>query len=256
MIPSTAGRPRAGLLLVLLYTLPVVAAALIGLPSSAGRTDGGPIVPTVLTEQGAGPGGSAGDGDSALAVLASSPEAADETAVVAARGGVTVTASTSFYGVEGSDVRSLLVSLRQRGPRDSHGAWAASTAWMFRWSYQPVANAGCRVASAHVELDLTYTYPQWTSPSDAPPAVVAAWDRYLARIELHEHGHREIAEAAANDLARAIDALPAEGSCDRLATAARATAGQILARHAQAQIDYDRETGHCATQGAILTSSQ
>ena len=30
------------------------------------------------------------------------------------------------------------------------------------------------------------------------------------------------------------------------------TAAELLARHAQAQLAYDRDTGHGATQGAVL----
>jgi predicted secreted Zn-dependent protease len=72
-------------------------------------------------------------------------------------------------------------------------------------------------------------------------------------VELHEHGHRDIAEAAANDLARTLEALPGHPSCDALAAAARNAASTLLARHAQTQIAYDRETGHGATQGAVLS---
>lgn len=205
-------------------------------PMEDGTGAGGPLTPRVY-------------GVLSAADPPAAPEAQTTTAFPAA---VQVTSATSFYDVDGADVRSLLTSLRQRGPSDGSGTWAASTSWVFRWSYQPLLDPSCRVQAAHVSLDLAYTYPQWNAPANVAPAVTTAWTGYLERVELHEHGHRDIAEAAANDLARALEALPAQPTCDALADAARATAAELLARHAQAQIAYDRDTGHGASQGAIL----
>jgi predicted secreted Zn-dependent protease len=187
------------------------------------------------------------------AVAAAPPELPEEHAPASLPIGVRMRASTTYYDVEGVDLRGLLASLRQRGPSDGHGTWAASTAWAFRWSYRPVAAGGCRVATAHVDLDLTYTYPQWTVPPDAAPAAVSAWQTYLTHVERHEQGHREIAEAAAADLVQTLEMLPAAGTCDQLAASARAAVTERFARHAELQVAYDEETGHGATQGAVLT---
>jgi predicted secreted Zn-dependent protease len=207
-----------------------------------------------LTAQGAGPGGSATSSVANDALAAAPPSTLDNATTAPPTDAVRLTTATEYYPVEGSTVRSLLASLRERGPSDGHGTWAANTAWAFRWSYQPVAGSECRVGSARVDLTLTYTYPQWTAPADVAPTVVAAWDGYLARVELHENGHRDIAEAAAADLVKELEALPAQGSCGALAATARTTAGQILARHADEQRAYDQETGHGTTQGAVLTA--
>jgi predicted secreted Zn-dependent protease len=241
--------------LVVLWTV-ALAGVLIAVPMAEAVWHGlAEPTPVVLTEQGAGPGGSATSvrmqaGEPALAV----PGAPDDQATAAPSDGVRLTTSTDYYAVEGASLASLLASLRQRGPGDGHGAWAANTVWVFRWSYRPTAEADCRVASARVDLDLTYTYPRWTAPTDAAPALVAAWDGFLARVELHEHGHREIAEAAAADLVKALQELPPQPACDALAATARTTANQLLARHADAQRTYDQETGHGTTQGAVLTT--
>ena len=191
--------------------------------------------------------------ESGLVLTADLPGAPDAQTTTAMPAAVHVTSATSFYAVEGADIRALLASLRQHGPSDGHGTWAASTSWVFRWSYQPILDPACRVQMARVDLDLTYVYPQWNAPANAAPAVATAWQGYLARVELHEHGHRDIAEAAANDLARTLEALPGYPSCDALADAARTAASTLLVRHGQAQVTYDRETGHGTTQGAILS---
>jgi len=233
----------------------LLASALVRLPAteSAWQWALGPA-PVVLTAQGAGPGGSATSSAANDALAAVPPSTPDDAAIAPPTDAIRLTTATEYYPVEGATVRSLLSSLRERGPSDGHGTWAANTAWTFRWSYQPVAGSACRVGSARVDLALTYTYPRWAVPAEVAPALVAAWDVYLARVELHEHGHRDIAEAAATDLVKELEALPAQGSCDALAATARTTAGQILARHADEQRAYDQETGHGMTQGAVLTA--
>jgi predicted secreted Zn-dependent protease len=210
--------------------------------------------PVVLTTEGVGSGGPATSStlDGVRAVVP--PDTSDDATTAVPTDAVRLTTATEYYAVEGSTVSSLLASLRERGPNDGHGTWAANTAWTFRWSYQPVSGADCRAGPARVELALTYTYPKWTVPLDVAPSVVAAWDGYLDRVELHEHGHRDIAEATAAELVTSLEALPAESSCDALAATARTTAGQILARHADEQRAYDQETGHGTTQGAVLTA--
>jgi predicted secreted Zn-dependent protease len=258
MVPSTASRWGGWLGLVALCAL-LVAGLLVGWPALPGATAGigephsDPSVLAGAGQLGAGPGGAllvpAG---AETVVTAPSDTSADHRPAIR-RTGVSVTASTRFYEVEGADARSLLASLGQRGPRDGHETWAASTAWVLRWSYQPVAGLDCRIDAARVELDLTYTYPRWSAPASATPALAAAWDGYLAQVELHEQGHREIAEGAASDLARALEALPAQATCAALAGTARAAAGDLLARHAQAQAAYDRATEHGVTQGAVLS---
>lgn len=253
MVPSTAWGRAAGLLVAVLGAVLVwgVQTEYPVATSSWGEQHG--TVAETSADRGSGSGGAAGVTAPERAVAAAPPELPEDQAPASLPNGVRVSASTGFYAVEGTDLRGLLASLRQNGPSDGHGTWAASTAWAFRWSYRPVVNGGCRVATAHVDLDLTYTYPQWAVPPDAAPAAVPAWQAYLAHVELHEQGHREIAEAAAADLVRSLEGLLASGSCDQLSASARAVVAERLARHAELQVAYDQETGHGATQGAVLT---
>jgi predicted secreted Zn-dependent protease len=259
---STLGRRVVGLLVAALCIVSSAGVLAAGPALTSDRFEviqlvsGAAIEANGQAAQGAGPGGSAVDAAASRFAVAAPPEAPDEQAPAAPRPGVSVTALPKPYPVEGSDIRSLLASLRQRGPSDGQGTWAASTAWVFRWSYRPVDESTCRVASAQVSLELTSTYPEWATPPEASPVVVTAWQGYLARVDLHEQGHRDIAQAAADELQRALEKLPSQRSCGGLAAAAKTTASEILARHAEAQATYDRETGHGVTQGAVLTGSQ
>ena len=76
------------------------------------------------------------------------------------------------------------------------------------------------------------------------------WARYIAALELHEQGHRRHGVDAANEVDRAIAAMPPAGSCDALGKNANALGMSILRKYNQLDLDYDRDTGHGATQGA------
>lgn len=259
MLPSTPRRrtrsPRRALAYVLAALLVPLALLVSDAPASSAGAAGDPAhIASVSSSPGGGnaAGGSLLPREHGVVLAADQVGPGDAPTTTALPASVRVTSATSFYDVEGADIRSLVSSLRQRGPSDGRGTWAASTSWVFRWSYQPILGTACQVQAAQVGLELSYLYPRWNTSDAAAPTIGTAWQGYLDRVELHEHGHRDIAEAAAAELAHALEALPGQASCEALAESARATAAELLARHAQAQIGYDRETGHGATQGAVL----
>jgi hypothetical protein len=64
---------------------------------------------------------------SGVVLVGEIPGASDIQTATGMAGAVQVISATSYYDVEGADIRALLASLRQRGPSDGHGTWAAST---------------------------------------------------------------------------------------------------------------------------------
>ncbi|MCC6177241.1 MAG: DUF922 domain-containing protein [Chloroflexi bacterium] len=168
---------------------------------------------------------------------------------------ITLSSHRVQYDVDGVDTSSILASIRAHGPHDGDGQWAAATTWTFRWTYRPaVDQSGCRATSATVDLELMYTYPRWTGLDGADRALAGAWERYIGAIDYHEQGHGQIAAQAARELARTIETLPPAASCQDLDIAVRAATGDLLARHAAAQAQYDQRTQHGVTQGATLVS--
>jgi predicted secreted Zn-dependent protease len=94
------------------------------------------------------------------------------------------------------------------------------------------------------------TLPRWTPPSDAPAALVAQWKQFLAALETHEIGHKDISGRAARDVLTAIRRLDAMCSSFNV-EATRVTDG-IVARLRVEQASYDARTRHGATQGATF----
>ena len=157
------------------------------------------------------------------------------------------------YRVLGASANALRDQVRQLGPVDRFGRWAASTRWDLKWSYPyDRVDGGCRPGPVSVELVVTYTLPRWDVAADAPAELVERWDRYVAALTRHEDGHRDIAVDAANAIVGAIEALPAHATCRRLERAADTAARDLVERYRGLQIAYDHSTGHGTTQGAVF----
>ncbi len=190
-------------------------------------------------------------GPHALALpLAASPEVA-HAAIAASTTGLNVTTRTIWYDVRGGSDDELAKQVQALGPRDGAGAWGASTAWSFTWSFVAAPDAGgCRVAEPRVDLTLTFTYPRWTPSTDAEPELVARWQGYLEAATLHEQGHAGLATDAGTSLVAALRQAPASATCDGLEEVTDRVAERVLAQHALRQALYDVQTDHGQTQGA------
>src|SRR5262249_29721162 len=94
------------------------------------------------------------------------------------------------------------------------------------------------------------TLPRWTPPPDAPPALVEQWKQFLAALETHEIGHKDISARAARDVLTAIRRL--DTMCPSFGAEAKRATDGIVARLRVEQATYDAETRHGATQGATF----
>jgi len=161
---------------------------------------------------------------------------------------VTLTVDRVYYDVVGASADELRAQLDSRGPTGRQDAY---TDWWVQWRYDYVQTAsGCSVRSLSVNVDVTITFPHWTSPGDVSTELEGQWRAYLAALAVHEDGHKRIALEAANEIATALSSLLAYPSCAKLERDADATGERILERYRQQEQSYDRETEHGATQGA------
>ena len=82
--------------------------------------------------------------------------------------------------------------------------------------------------------------------------MVRRWRRYLDALTEHESGHRETGFRAATDIAEVLPALPAKPTCEEAEEAANVAAREVLERYRKLDTEYDGETRHGATQGAVF----
>ena len=172
--------------------------------------------------------------------------------VAAVHPSVNISTRHEYYDVTGQNGAALVSQMRRLGPRDDAESWAATTRWSMSWSFGLAgASDACAVTAPKVNLALTYTYPRWTPPADAPAGLQDRWDRFVTALAEHENGHGEIAVQGVNDLHLALQNVPAQASCADAARAADETAAAIASHYRALQDAYDRDTGHGTTQGAV-----
>jgi predicted secreted Zn-dependent protease len=167
--------------------------------------------------------------------------------------GVQTSIDVQYYDVVGASSQALRAQLRERGPRDANGRWAAATRWNVSWSFPYLADeVGCVGGPVNVQVAISFTFPRWTTPTQGGPGLAERWQRYLDAVVQHEHGHRDIAVEGADALRLALASLPPTPTCEQFALNAQATADNFMTRYNERQVQYDRLTDHGATQGAVL----
>jgi len=164
---------------------------------------------------------------------------------------VSISSKYIYYQIMGATADDLRTQMNQFGRTDENGRhWDGYTEWYVTWSYPySITDEGCTLGRVEVKVDITFVLPQWNPPANVSPRLVEKWKDYLAALELHEEGHKEIAIEAGYEIWRFLNGLSSYSSCDELEQAADAATEEILERYLQREAAYDQETEHGATQG-------
>jgi predicted secreted Zn-dependent protease len=158
-----------------------------------------------------------------------------------------------YYDIAGATEADIRNQISALGPRDTFGTWGASTRWTVDWAYSYLNSpAGCSASAVKVQLGVTITLPHWNTPGNAAPRLVENWQRFSSAVLVHEGGHRDLAVAGANELARALTVLPPAASCAEFEQSARSTGDALVHQYNYLQQQYDQSTRHGATQGAVF----
>lgn len=155
------------------------------------------------------------------------------------------------YLIRGASAEALRDDLARLGPKDQDGNHHAYTRWSLRWSYPYERRAGrCATGPVKVSVTVTFTYPEWNPPAEAPTELVERWNGYKTALERHENGHKEHGLGAARDVRKKLESLGDEPDCDSMNREANAQASRIVDDYKAKDKAYDKTTRHGATQGA------
>jgi predicted secreted Zn-dependent protease len=149
------------------------------------------------------------------------------------------------YVVSGRNLRSVRAMMTDARPADSTGARHDA---LTSWRIQPKLmqrNGECDPQSADVEYTITVTLPDLETRDQLNRSERAEWDRYFAALIGHETNHVRIVQVGVERLKASMQA--ARG-CEAIHAASRA----VLAEIREASAQYDRQTRHGATEGALL----
>ena len=154
-----------------------------------------------------------------------------------------------YYQIEGSTAGELRAQMNQLGPADRLGQHDAYTKWYVSWSYPYSIEGGeCATGPVEVEVEVTFTLPQWDPPADASQELMGKWNAYMTALQTHEDGHKDIAIQAGNEILQTLEALLAYPTCSELEKAADAAGEGVLDQYRQQETIYDRTTDHGATR--------
>ncbi len=159
-----------------------------------------------------------------------------------------------WYDVEGDTEAQLRAALDSHGPQTPDGArHDAYTAWHVTWRFPfSQSTEGCATGPVSTAVRVTITLPRWRGYADEGDVMMQRWRHYLEALEAHESGHRETGFRAATDINEALPSLPPRPTCEEAEEAANTAARALLEHYRARDTDYDAETHHGATQGAVF----
>lgn len=156
------------------------------------------------------------------------------------------------YPISGSTAQELVAQMKALGPAQHDGRrFPGGARWNIDWQYRSTQHgARCRIGQLRVNLESTITLPHWQQHAQADSELAAEWDTFLAQLDVHEQGHVQHGVEAAEQIHQALTGMT--GSCSTLAEQANQRGVQIIEQYNQRDLEYDEQTRHGATQGAVL----
>lgn len=154
--------------------------------------------------------------------------------------------SVRFYDVDGTDAKSIRASLNSLGPKGKRDGknYDAATTWNATWHWPGGADGKCDLTRLEYSLDIVVILPHLHDQDHVSPALRKAWGRYMAGLIDHESGHVKHAYEHRGDIENAVKS----SSCEN----ANAAGAAAVAEMARFDVQYDAETHHGATQGALF----
>lgn len=128
-----------------------------------------------------------------------------------------------------------------------HGYTKWNVKWHYRWIKQ--ANGQCKITTVTTDVTGKITLPELLG---ATAEQIAAFNRYVSALRVHELGHYDIGRETATVIDNGILALPQMSSCKELEATANALGYQTLDDYKAREKQYDASTNHGETQGASL----
>ncbi|HUI45294.1 MAG TPA: DUF922 domain-containing protein [Nitrospirota bacterium] len=165
-----------------------------------------------------------------------------------------VTEKYEYYEVCGICEKDLQCDLKQKCITwDDGKKYDSVTSWKIKWDYgyDNVAST-CKADSFKVNLEVIFRLPKWERTDQAPKDLVAKWDTFVRNLLTHEKGHRDLAIAAAAELARSVAELPPAPTCTDVDKKVQAMSRISMQKLNEEEKKYDVTTKHGQTQGAVF----
>ena len=166
--------------------------------------------------------------------------------------GVSGRTTVLYYDVRGRTLDEVRADVRRKGPKIDGRSFVGEARSPMRWSWrtESIGGSSCSIRDVTVSINAQITLPRWTPPADAEPGLETEWKRFIAALEEHEAGHKDISAKAGREITNQVRGM--SGLCSQLGTRANEVARTIVARAAEEQKRYDATTRHGLTQGTAF----
>ena len=152
-----------------------------------------------------------------------------------------------YYDITGStasELRTSMDMLRLKDPYHKDRPVDAYTDWHISWNWPGYGTDNCDLSAAVVDYRIQIILPRWEPPVSASPELITQWNTYIWSIVLHEKGHVDNIVNHYLDVKTAIQ----RATC----SSAEAKAQMVLDQLRRFDSNYDSQTRHGETQGAVF----
>jgi predicted secreted Zn-dependent protease len=168
-------------------------------------------------------------------------------------GNSSVTIKEHYYNIYALSAKGLSEEIGKNGVPFEGGRYAAFTSWYIKWNYKYEQRDGmCYISAVKTTLDVDYTYPKWANKFMASEDLRIKWMEFESALRNHEEGHKDFGVKAAKEIEEAILAVEPTQNCSQLGNLANDAGYEVLRKYQQLELQYDSETDHGRTQGAVL----
>ncbi len=152
----------------------------------------------------------------------------------------------TYYEVSGTTATELRRSIDKARPADPKNGdrFDALSHWRVAWAWKSDGKTKCDLSATTLSFSATVLMPRLAAPDSLSPELRARWDHYIAALETHEAGHVRHAYDHHGEVLTAIKGA----TCETVSKAAQAAIDKID----EYNIEYDRQTRHGETQGAVF----
>ena len=159
-----------------------------------------------------------------------------------------------YYEVSGGSTTDLICDLKGKACRYPDGKkYDSVTKWRVGWNYGYNKSGGmCSAEGFHLTVDIVVRIPAWLHRASATQPVIDKWETYIDQLKTHENEHLDKVVQAADDLTLAVSQMPPAATCADLNREIWQMSKSRLKRLEVEQNQYDAETGHGWTQGALF----
>lgn len=159
-----------------------------------------------------------------------------------------------YYDVIGVNINDLRSETIKHSPIKYKGTtFRGSAGWRMKPYYRAKERGGVwYLDNIAVEIDIKITMPKWQDYRKAHRDEQKRWDVYYEKLLKHEHNHRDIDIAAAEELCSALVELRTTAGKDSLLKLAAIRAKAVYRKCKKLNKQYDKETEHGRKEGIKL----